>query len=56
MDIRELDVTDPAARRAWYDVQEQSARADRPHALLEAFDAFEVSATQHVYEMEAVIA
>lgn len=46
MDIRELDVTDPAARRAWYDVQEQSARADRPHALLEAFDAFEGSATQ----------
>lgn len=46
MDIRELDVTDPAARRAWYEVQETSAHADRPHALLEAFDAFEVSATQ----------
>ena len=45
MDIRELDVADPAARRAWYDVQERSARAERPHALLEAFDAFEVSAT-----------
>lgn len=45
MDIRELDVTDPAARRAWFDVQDASARADRPHALLEAFDAFEVSAT-----------
>ena len=46
MDIRELDVSDPAARRAWYDVQERSARADRPHALLEAFDAFELSATE----------
>ncbi|SFB04433.1 Acetyltransferase (GNAT) family protein [Nocardioides alpinus] len=46
MDIRELDVSDPAARRAWYDVQEASARADRPHALLQAFDAFEVSATR----------
>lgn len=45
MDIRELDVSDPAARRAWFGVQERSARADRPHALLEAFDAFEVSAT-----------
>jgi GNAT superfamily N-acetyltransferase len=46
VDIRELDVTDPAARRRWYDVQDRSARADRPYALLEAFDAFEVSATQ----------
>jgi GNAT superfamily N-acetyltransferase len=46
VDIRELDLTDPAARRAWFDVQEAAARADRPHALLEAFDAFEVSATQ----------
>jgi GNAT superfamily N-acetyltransferase len=45
VDIRELDVTDPAARRAWYDVMEKSARADRPHALLEGFDAFEVSVT-----------
>lgn len=46
MDIRELDVTDPAARRRWYDVQDRSARADRPYALLQAFDAFEVSVTQ----------
>ncbi len=45
MDIRELDVSDPAERRAWFDVQDTSARADRPHALLEAFDAFEVAAT-----------
>lgn len=45
MDIRELDVSDPAARRAWFDVQERSARADRPHALLTTFDAFEVTAT-----------
>ena len=46
VDIRELDVTDPSARRTWYDVQERAARADRPHALLQAFDAFEVTATQ----------
>lgn len=46
MDIRELDVTDPSARRAWYDVMERAARADRPHALLEGFDAFEVTATE----------
>lgn len=46
MDIRELDTTDPDARRRWYDVQDRSARADRPYALLQAFDAFEVSATQ----------
>ncbi|HSU02370.1 MAG TPA: GNAT family N-acetyltransferase [Nocardioides sp.] len=46
MDIRELDVTDPDARRAWFDVQDRAARADRPHALLQAFDAFEVSATE----------
>ena len=46
MHIQELDVTDPAARRAWFEVQERSARADRPHALLQAFDAFEISATE----------
>jgi GNAT superfamily N-acetyltransferase len=46
VDIRELDVSDPAARRAWFEVMDRSARADRPHALLEAFDAFEVSATE----------
>lgn len=46
VDIRELDVTDPTARRAWFDVMDRSARANRPHALLEAFDAFEVSATE----------
>ena len=46
MDIRELNVTDPEARRRWYDVQDRSARADRPYALLQAFDAFEVSATR----------
>ena len=45
VDIRELDTSDPAARRAWFEVMERSARADRPYALLEAFDAFEVSAT-----------
>lgn len=46
MDIRELDVSDPAARRTWFEVMDRSARADRPHALLEAFAAFEVSATE----------
>lgn len=46
MEIRELDVTDPSARRAWYDVMDRSARSDRPHALLEGFDAFEVTATE----------
>ena len=46
MEIQELDVTDPQARRAWYDAMEAAIRPDRPHALLEAFDAFEVSATE----------
>ena len=46
MDIRELDITDPAARRAWFEVMDRSARADRPHALLEGFTAFEVSVTE----------
>ncbi len=46
VDISELDACDPAARRAWFEVMDRSARADRPHALLEAFDAFEVSATE----------
>lgn len=46
MDIRELDASDPVARRAWYDVMDRSARADRPHALLEAFDAFELTVTE----------
>jgi GNAT superfamily N-acetyltransferase len=44
--IRELDVSDPAARRAWFEVMDRSARADRPHALLEGFTAFEVSVTE----------
>ena len=42
----ELDASDPAARRAWYEVMDRSARADRPHALLEAFDAFELTVTE----------
>ena len=46
MEIRELDARDPSARRAWFDVRERAARADRPHALLEAFDAFEVQVTE----------
>lgn len=43
--ITELDATDPAALRAWHDVMERSVRADRPHALLATFAAFEVTAT-----------
>lgn len=46
MDIRELDVNDPAARRAWYDTMEAAIRPDRPYALLEPFDAFEVSVAE----------
>ena len=46
MHIRELDASDPAARRAWYDVMDRSARADRPHALIQAFAAFELSVTE----------
>ncbi|RYC14568.1 GNAT family N-acetyltransferase [Nocardioides zhouii] len=46
MHIRELDASDPAARRAWFEVMDRSARADRPHALLEAFDAFELTVTE----------
>lgn len=45
MEIRELDTTDRAARRAWYDVRERSVRADRPYALLATYAAFEVVAT-----------
>jgi GNAT superfamily N-acetyltransferase len=44
--IRELDTSDPSARRTWHAVQERAVRADRPHALLEAFEAFEVVATE----------
>lgn len=46
MQIEELDVTDPTALRAWYDARAAAIRPDRPHALLEAFGAFEVSATE----------
>lgn len=46
MHIRELDTSDPSARRTWHAVQERAVRADRPHALLEAFGAFEVVATE----------
>ncbi|MDR7251031.1 GNAT superfamily N-acetyltransferase [Nocardioides sp. BE266] len=45
MDIQELDTTDPAALRAWHEVMEQAVRADRPHALLATYEAFEVTAT-----------
>ncbi|WP_210650788.1 GNAT family N-acetyltransferase [Nocardioides sp. SYSU D00065] len=46
MDIEELDTTDPTARRAWYDAQDRAIRADRPHALLEALGAVELSMTE----------
>lgn len=45
VDIEELDPTDPAARRRWHDAMEAAVRADRPYALLEAFDALEVTMT-----------
>ena len=45
MDIRELDVTDPAARRRWHDVMDRAIRPHRPFALLTTFDAFEVTST-----------
>jgi GNAT superfamily N-acetyltransferase len=54
VEIRELDVTDPAARRTWYDVMEASSRSDRPYALLEGFDAFEVSVTEPGEHVERV--
>ena len=46
VNISELDAQDPAARRAWFEVMDTSARANRPHALLEGFTAFEVSVTE----------
>jgi len=46
MEIRELDVHDPTARRAWFETLHRAIRVDRPHALLEAWDAFEVSVTE----------
>jgi GNAT superfamily N-acetyltransferase len=45
VEIQQLDVTDHHARRAWYAAMEASIRPDRPHALLESYDAFEVAAT-----------
>ena len=42
MTVSELDTTDPSARRTWFQAQERAIRADRPHALLETFEAFEV--------------
>ena len=45
MHIRELDTSDPAARRTWHDVMERSVRADRPHALTATLDALEVTMT-----------
>lgn len=45
VEIRELDVSDPAALRRWHAMMEAAVRADRPHALLTTFDAFEVTAT-----------
>ncbi|MBS2938601.1 GNAT family N-acetyltransferase [Nocardioides sp. J2M5] len=46
MDVTDLDTSDPDARRRWYDAQERAIRADRPHALLEAYGAWELQATQ----------
>lgn len=46
MEIRELDVHDPSARRAWFDTLHHAIRVDRPDALLEAWDAFELMVTE----------
>jgi GNAT superfamily N-acetyltransferase len=46
VDIRELDAQDPAARRAWFEVMETSASANRPHALLVGYTSFELSVTE----------
>jgi hypothetical protein len=58
--IRELDASDPAARRAWYDVMDRSARADRPHALPDTAmhrtnTALGFRVVEHLYEMEAEV-
>ncbi|WP_297617839.1 GNAT family N-acetyltransferase [Nocardioides sp.] len=45
MDIEELDTTDPAARRTWFEVMERAVRADRPHALVTTLGAVEVTMT-----------
>lgn len=45
VEIQELDTTDPSALRTWHDVMERAVRADRPHALLSSYAAFEVTAT-----------
>lgn len=46
MDVTDLDTSDPDARRRWYAAQERAIRADRPEALLEAYDAWELQATE----------
>ena len=45
VEIQELDTSDPAALRAWHGAMERAVRADRPHALLSTYAAFEVTAT-----------
>ncbi|CAM3839633.1 GNAT family N-acetyltransferase [Nocardioides zeicaulis] len=46
MDVTDLDTSDPDARRRWFAAQDRAARADRPHALLEAYGAWELLATE----------
>ena len=46
MEIRELAVHDPVARRTWFDTLHRAIRVDRPHALLEGWDAFEPAVTE----------
>ncbi len=46
MKVSDLDARDPDARRRWFAAQDRAARADRPHALLEAFGAWELLATE----------
>ncbi len=46
VEIRELDVTDPTASRAWFDAMDGAIRPDRPHALLASWEAFELGVTE----------
>lgn len=40
MEIREVDVHDPAQLRQWYDVEAAATTRERPHSLHRTFDAF----------------
>lgn len=46
MDVIDLDTADPDARRRWFAAQDRAVRAERPHALVEAYGAWELLATE----------